>query len=150
QTDNIAIVIETEDNLQQIDFRKDIYLFSQTTKSLEGFNKLVKILQKKIVAPAQFHFFDTICRQVANRIPNIKKFAAEKDIILFVSDPKSSNGKQLFECCKSVNANSFFISYPSEIFDLQIDLAKKIGICGATSTPRWLMEKVADAVKNKI
>ncbi|MDR1654005.1 MAG: 4-hydroxy-3-methylbut-2-enyl diphosphate reductase [Prevotellaceae bacterium] len=150
QTDNTAIVIENEHDLQQIDFQKDIYLFSQTTKSLEGFNNLVNIMQEKTVAPAQFHFFDTICRQVANRIPNIKKFAAEKDIVLFVSDPKSSNGKQLFECCKSVNRNSFFISNPSEISDLQIDLTKKIGICGATSTPRQLMEKVADAIKHKI
>jgi len=148
QTQNSAIVIENENDLQLIDFQRDIYLFSQTTKSLEGFNSLVKIIDNKIVEPAEFHYFDTICRQVANRIPNIKKFAAAKDIILFVSDPKSSNGKQLFECCKAVNPKSFFISSPNEIADLHIDLTKKIGICGATSTPRWLMEKVAEQVRN--
>ncbi|MCL2597451.1 MAG: 4-hydroxy-3-methylbut-2-enyl diphosphate reductase [Paludibacter sp.] len=148
QTQNTAIVIENENDLQLLDLKKDIYLFSQTTKSLEGFNSLVKIIENKIIEPAEFHFFDTICRQVANRIPNIKKFAAAKDIILFVSDPKSSNGKQLFECCKAVNSNSFFISSPDEIADLHIDLTKAIGICGATSTPRWLMEKVAEQVRN--
>jgi len=148
QTEYTAIVIENENELEQIEFQRDIYLFSQTTKSLEGFNSLVKIIKSKIVQPAEFHYFDTICRQVANRIPNIKKFAAEKDIILFVSDPKSSNGKQLFECSKEVNPNSFFISSPAQVADLQIDLTKKIGICGATSTPRWLMEKVAEEVRN--
>lgn len=149
QTENTAIVIESENDLQQIDLQQDIYLFSQTTKSLEGFNSLVKIIKNKIIPPAEFHYFDTICRQVANRIPNIKKFAGEKDIILFVSDPKSSNGKQLFECSKTVNPNSFFISSPAEVVELQIDLTKKIGICGATSTPRWLMEKVAEQVRGR-
>lgn len=148
QTANTAIVIESENDLQQINFQQNIYLFSQTTKSLEGFNSLVQIIKNKIIQPAEFHYFDTICRQVANRIPNIKKFAAEKDIILFVSDPKSSNGKQLFECSKYVNPDSFFISTPAEVDDLQIDLTKKIGICGATSTPRWLMEKVAEQIRN--
>ena len=144
QTDEKAIVIENEDDLNKLDFSKNIRLFSQTTKSLEGFNHLVTRLIDKIENVTDFEFSDTICRQVANRIPNITTFARKKDIIIFVSDKKSSNGKVLYEHSKKINQNTFFVSEAEDVLNLKLDLSKKIGICGATSTPRWLMEAVAD------
>lgn len=144
-----AIVIEDETELNKIDFSKNIRLYSQTTKSLNGFNQLVTTIANKTDKKANFEYFDTICRQVANRIPNITTFAEQNDIIIFVSGKKSSNGKVLFEHCKSINPNSFFISETEDVLKLELDYSKKIGICGATSTPRWQMEKVAEEI-NKI
>lgn len=144
QTEEKAIVIESEADLLKLDFSKNICLFSQTTKSLEGFNHLVATLSDKIVKGADFEFSDTICRQVANRIPNITTFAKKNDIIIFVSGKKSSNGKVLYEHSKKINPNTFFVTEADEVAGLQLDLTKRIGICGATSTPRWLMEAVAD------
>jgi len=144
QTDEKAIVIESEADLSKLDFSKKICLFSQTTKSLDGFNHLVTTLTEKIINGADFEFSDTICRQVANRIPNITTFAKKNDIIIFVSGKKSSNGKVLYEHSKKINPNTYFVTEADEITTLQLDLTKKIGICGATSTPRWLMEDVAD------
>ena len=144
QTDEKAIVIESETDLSKIDFSKKICLFSQTTKSLDGFNHLVTTLTEKIINGADFEFSDTICRQVANRIPNITTFAKKNDIIIFISGKKSSNGKVLYEHSKKINPNTYFVTEADEITTLQLDLTKKIGICGATSTPRWLMEDIAD------
>jgi len=143
QTDEKAIVIESEDDLSKLDFSKKISLFSQTTKSLDGFNHLVSTLSEKIVNDAGFEYSDTICRQVANRIPNITTFAKKNDIIIFVSGKKSSNGKVLYEHCKEINPNTYFVTESDELTELNLDLTRKIGICGATSTPRWLMEDVA-------
>ena len=144
QTEEKAIVIESEADLSKLDFSKNISLFSQTTKSLDGFNHLVETLSKKIINGATFEYSDTICRQVANRIPNITTFAKKNDIIIFVSGKKSSNGKVLYEHSKKINPNTYFVTESDEITTLQLDLKKKIGICGATSTPRWLMEDIAD------
>jgi len=144
QTNNKAIVIENEDDLYKVDMKKNIRLFSQTTKSLEGFNNLVTTVAGKISNEATFESYDTICRQVANRLPNISTFALENDIVVFVSGKKSSNGKVLYEHSKSINPKTYIVSDASEIEGLQLDLTKKIGICGATSTPRWQMEKVAE------
>ena len=144
QTDEKAIVIESEADLSKLDFTKKIYLFSQTTKSLDGFNHLVTTLSEKIINKADFEFSDTICRQVANRIPNITTFAKKNDIIIFVSGEKSSNGKVLYEHSKKINPNTYFVTEAEEITKLHLDLTKKIGICGATSTPRWLMEAIAE------
>ena len=144
QTDEKAIVIESEAELNKLDFSKKISLFSQTTKSLDGFNHLVTTLSEKIINSPDFEFSDTICRQVANRIPNITTFAKKNDIIIFVSGKKSSNGKVLYEHSRKINPNTFFVTEADEITTLQLDLTKKIGICGATSTPRWLMEDVAE------
>jgi 4-hydroxy-3-methylbut-2-enyl diphosphate reductase len=146
QIDGNAIVIEDESELDKVDFSKNIRLFSQTTKSLSGFNQLVETVQSKMENNANLEFSDTICRQVANRIPNITTFAQENDIIVFVSGIKSSNGKVLYDHALSINPNSYIVSKPDELEALEIDLTKKIGICGATSTPRWLME----AVMNKL
>jgi 4-hydroxy-3-methylbut-2-en-1-yl diphosphate reductase len=147
QTDEKAIVIESEADLHKLDLTKKIQLFSQTTKSLDGFNELVITLSKKVEKNDSFEFFDTICRQVANRIPNITTFAQQNDIIIFVSGKKSSNGKVLFEHSKKINPNTYLVTEANEVIGLNLDLSKKIGICGATSTPRWLMEEVADKLE---
>lgn len=149
QTDGKAIVIEDESELNKVDFSKNIRLFSQTTKSLDGFNHLVETLTNKTDEGINFEHYDTICRQVANRIPNITNFAEQNDIIIFVSGKKSSNGRVLYEHSKKINPNTYLVSEAIEIESLNIDLSKKIGICGATSTPRWLMEEVAEKLKEK-
>ena len=142
QTEGTAIVIETPEEAQQLDFDRDITLYSQTTKSLEGFRQIVEYIQEHIASTATFTYADTICRQVANRMPHIREFAACHDVVLFVCGHKSSNGHVLFEECKSVNPRSFLIDSPAEIEDSFFDPApQSIGICGATSTPKWLMEQ---------
>ncbi len=150
QTDSKAIVVEGTEDLNKIDFSKNIVFFSQTTKSIEGFKHLVEEIKRRILPDVNFKYQDTICRQVANRIPNIRKFAAEHDLIFFVSDLKSSNGKVLFEECKLHNSNSHFIS-PVDTID--VDLLKNItsiGICGATSTPKWQMEEVKHKIEESL
>lgn len=147
QTEDTAIVIESVNEIDKIDFSKGVCLFSQTTKSIEGFNQLVEIIKSKLPENLLFEHHDTICRQVSNRIPNIKEFATKFDLVLFVSGKKSSNGKVLYEECKKVNTNSVMIGDETEInFDL-IKNAQRIGICGATSTPRWLMDKVEEEIR---
>lgn len=146
QTGGNAIVVEKESDLSKVDFSKNIRLFSQTTKSLEGFNHLIQNIASQKQEESKFEYSDTICRQVSNRIPNITTFAQQNDIVIFVSGKKSSNGKVLFQHCKSINPNSYIVSEPSEVLELNLDLTKKIGICGATSTPMWLMEQVAETL----
>lgn len=140
QTDGNAIVVESIDELDKIDFTRDIYLYSQTTKSLDGFAAMVKEIGRR--KKAGFESFDTICRQVANRIPRIREFARSHDLILFVCGSKSSNGKILYEECHRANPSSHQISSPDEIDPSWLAGKENIGICGATSTPRWLMEQV--------
>lgn len=150
QTQGTAIVIETPEEIQKLDFNNDIRLYSQTTKSLEGFRKIVEYTNKNISKNATFEYHDTICRQVANRMPNIQNFAKQHELILFVCGKKSSNGRVLFDQCKSVNHNSYLIEDASEIDLKQVEVAKSIGICGATSTPKWLMEECRDAILNHL
>jgi len=150
QTNDNAIVVENEEDLKKIDFTKKIHLFSQTTKDLESFNHLATTISEKIKKKENLKISDTICRQVANRIPNITNFARQHDIILFISGKKSSNGKVLFEHCKKINPNTFYIYNCNQIDNMTIDLTKKIGICGATSTPKWLMECVAEKLRQKV
>lgn len=147
QTENNAIVVEHPDDLERIDFTRNIYLFSQTTKSLNGFNQLINNIQERIPANVIFEHVDTICRQVANRIPNIRIFAQNHDVVLFVSGEKSSNGKSLFEECQKANPNSHLIYKIEDIHPQALANVSSVGICGATSTPAWLMEKVAERVK---
>lgn len=146
QTDGNAIVVENLDDASHLCFDRDIYLYSQTTKSLDEFHALIAYIQAHISPRATFRSFDTICRQVANRMPNIAAFAARHDMILFVSGHKSSNGKVLFNECLRVNANSHHIEQPSEIDLHWLDGVKTIGICGATSTPKWIMEQCRDHI----
>lgn len=149
QTQGNAIVIEDETELGKIDFNKDIVLFSQTTKSLNGFNKLVKTIEEKTKDKVDFKYSDTICRQVSNRVPNITKFAQENDIVIFVSGKKSSNGRVLYEHAKSINPNTYMVSEMSDLDKLDLDYSKKMGICGATSTPMWQMEQIEKRLQEK-
>ncbi|MBO5829802.1 MAG: 4-hydroxy-3-methylbut-2-enyl diphosphate reductase [Paludibacteraceae bacterium] len=146
QTEGRAIVVESVDDLLKIDFSKDVKLFSQTTKSIEGFNQIVEEIKSRINPSSTFEYNDTICRQVANRIPKIIAFAAKHELILFVSGKKSSNGKVLFDECRKVNPNIVMISDLEELDYTIFGKVNSVGICGATSTPKWLME----ALKRKI
>lgn len=150
QTHSHAIVIEKFDDVKQLDFNRDIYLYSQTTKSLDEFHHIIEYIQAHIAEGAEFKSFDTICRQVANRIPNIRRFAASHDLIFFVSGKKSSNGKMLFSECKKVNPNSHLVDNAEEIDQSLLAGANSIGLCGATSTPKWLMEEISEAIKSKL
>lgn len=141
QTRGQAIVIENLSEVNRLDFSRDIRLYSQTTKSLDEFRQIVAYIQEHISPNATFEYYDTICRQVANRMPNIRSFAAVHDLIFFVCGRKSSNGKILFQECKKVNSNTYLIDQPEEINRKLLKGVSSIGICGATSTPKWLMEE---------
>ncbi len=144
QTNNTGIIVEQEEDLEKIDKEKPAYFFSQTTKSIEKFHALAEKIQaqstKKIVVK------DTICRQVANRVPRLEKFAKEHDAVVFVGGKKSSNARFLFEVCKANNSDSFFVSNKDEINPDWFVGKSSVGICGATSTPQWLMEEIAGIV----
>ncbi len=147
QTENNAIVIASFEDVKRLDFSRDIYLYSQTTKSIDEFQRIIGYIKLNISPNATFKSFDTICRQVANRMPSIASFAARHDLLLFVCGRKSSNGRVLFNECQRVNANSHLIEGPNEIDPSWFnDELKTIGICGATSTPKWLMEECRDAI----
>jgi len=147
QTEGKAIVVEKSDDLEQLDFRREIALFSQTTMPLNGFLDLVEIINSRIAPGVRFRRFDTVCRQVTNRLPKIKEFASRHDMIFFVAGRNSSNGKVLFEECRKSNPNIVFISDASEITAPLPSEVRTIGVCGATSTPKWLMEEVACRIK---
>ena len=146
QTAGNAIVIEHFDDVKQLDFSRDIYLYSQTTKSLDEFHRIIEYIQDHISPDATFRSFDTICRSVANRMPNISQFATKHDLILFVCGRKSSNGKVLYNECLRVNPNTHLIEGPNEIDTNWLVGIQTVGICGATSTPKWLMEQCRDAI----
>ena len=150
QTEGKAIVIEKLEEAKSLDLSRSIRLYSQTTKSLDEFQRIVEYIKEHISPNATFEYYDTICRQVANRIPNIRKFAASHDLIFFVSGKKSSNGKMLFSECQKVNSNSHLIDSPEEIDTSLLAKASSIGICGATSTPKWLMEKISATIEEKL
>ena len=147
QTHSSAIVIESFDEVRRLDFTRDIYLYSQTTKSLDEYHRIIDYIQMHISPEAHFESFDTICRNVANRMPNISQFASRHDLILFVCGRKSSNGKVLFNECLQVNPNSHLIEDPQEIHPEWLEGIETVGICGATSTPKWLMEQARDAIE---
>ena len=148
QTHSSAIVIESSDEVTKLDFTRDIYLYSQTTKSLDEFRRIIDYIQTHISPNATFKSFDTICRSVANRMPNISQFATKHDLVLFVCGRKSSNGKVLYNECLRVNPNTHLIEDPQEIEPEWLKGIESVGICGATSTPRWLMEQCRDAIQN--
>lgn len=150
QTGGRAIVVEDIAGLDRIDFNRDIALYSQTTKSLEGFRTIIEEIKRRKSPEARFESFDTICRRVSNRVDHLKQFAAEHEVVLFVAGSKSSNGKILFNHCHDVNPRTYMISNASHLQPRWLDNAATIGICGATSTPRWLMEQVRDRVDKLI
>ena len=146
QTEGKAIVVEKKADIGQLDFNKDIYLFSQTTMSVDDFKEIVSEIQLRVSEKVVFHSFDTICRQVANRMPHIKQFASKHNLILFVAGEKSSNGKVLLSECQKANPNTYLISNPDDIRPEWLIDVESVGICGATSTPKWLMEEVSKAL----
>ena len=150
QTDGKAIVIEKAEEAKKLDLNKSIRLFSQTTKSLDEFQEIVEYFKQHISPEATFEYYDTICRQVANRMPKLREFAATHDLIFFVSGKKSSNGKMLFEECLKVNTNSHLIDNEKEIDPSLLQNVNSIGVCGATSTPKWLMEKIYNHIRTLI
>lgn len=146
QTNGEAVVIQDVDGIDSLDLEKDIFLYSQTTKSLEGFKEIVEEIKKR-KKTGKFEYYDTICRQVANRMQKMKEFAGTHDVVFFVSGSKSSNGKVLFEMCKEVNPKTYLISDESQLDFSLIEGAESVGVCGATSTPLWLMEKIARLIE---
>ena len=146
QTNGEAIVVESLDDVKKLDFARDIYLYSQTTKSIDEFHRITDYIQEHISSEAPFRSFDTICRQVANRMPNIAQFARLHDLIIFVCGRKSSNGKVLFHQCLDVNERSHQIERPEDIRPEWFHGVETVGICGATSTPLWLMEQCRDYI----
>jgi 4-hydroxy-3-methylbut-2-enyl diphosphate reductase len=150
QTHDKAIIVTTEADLDKVDFSRPVTLFSQTTKSTKGFYH-IKALMEERMALAQggvdsFDANDSICRQVSNREPQLTRFAAEHDVIIFVSGKKSSNGKALYSVCQQVNEQSYFVENEDELQPAWFDKAHAVGICGATSTPMWLMQQVAERI----
>lgn len=150
QTEGNAIVIESPDEVTKLDFNRDISLYSQTTKPLDGFREIVEYINSHIAPKATFKYYDTICRQVANRMPNIRDFAARHDVILFVCGKKSSNGKVLYNECRQVNPRTFLIDTAREIQMEWLEECSSVGICGATSTPKWLMEECKQRIEDSL
>ena len=152
QTGGSAIVIGNTDELDKIDFSRPVRLFSQTTMSTEGFMEIVRNSEERIKQifqddPGDFLWNNTICRQVSGRSDQLRKFAQQYEVIIFVSGKKSSNGQYLYELCRRENPRSYFISVKEELQKEWFDEVRHVGICGATSTPKWLMEEVGEAVK---
>ena len=162
QTNNTAIVIESLCDLNKLDYTKSIYLFSQTTKSVEEFQGIVEEIKKRKseIEPLDwglgtqdtiFEYHDTICRNVANRVKRLQDFARSNDVVIFVGGKKSSNAKVLYNHCIEVNPCTVFVSSEADITpDIleQCHKVEKVGICGATSTPKWLMEQIRCSLEN--
>lgn len=147
QTNGEAVVIQDREGVENLDLSRDIMLYSQTTKSLEGFREVVEEIKRR-KTDGKFEYFDTICRQVATRMEKMREFAANHEVIVFVSGAKSSNGKVLYEKCKEVNPHTYLISDETQLQEEWTSGHDSIGICGATSTPKWLMEKVAEKIRD--
>lgn len=154
QTNNEAIIVMHDEDLDKIDFTRPVTLFSQTTKSTKGFYHIRELISQRIEAAKgemeelDFSANDSICRQVSNREPQLLRFSSEQDVIVFVSGKKSSNGKALYGVCKQNNERSYFVENEEEVDLNWFSPDDKVGICGATSTPMWLMEKVATYIQN--
>lgn len=151
QTDGDAIVVETEKDLALIDFSRPVSLFAQTTKSIEDFNKINEIIKKKMIETCKnnkvvFESHNTVCGQVSSRKPNLEMFSKNHDIVIFVSGKQSSNGKILYTACKNVNKKTYMVEDENDLNSLWFIDAKSVGVCGATSTPKWLMEKIAEKI----
>ena len=148
QTHGNAIVVESPSQIEKLDKDCNTYLYSQTTKSLEGYKQIAEAIRSYASPDKKFEFFDTVCRQVANRMSGISEFARAHELIIFVCGRKSSNGKILFNECKRVNENSHQVESAKEIDFSLLEGVTSVGICGATSTPKWLMEDCKQAILN--
>lgn len=153
QTLEKAVVVTSDSDLESLDYNRPITLFSQTTKSTKGFYAISEKIEAKIkkakgeLTELDFNSNDSICRQVSNREPQLQRFSKENDVILFVSGKKSSNGKALYQVCLAENPRSYFIENEEEINEDWFQPSDQVGICGATSTPMWLMEQIQTYVK---
>lgn len=153
QTKEEAIIVTTEEDLNQIDFSRPVTLYSQTTKSTKGFYKIKELIEERILAvkgqieQPDLDANDSICRQVSNREPQLTKFSQLHDVVIFVSGKKSSNGKALYSVCKNENSRSYFVENEEEVDLSWFKPDDSVGICGATSTPMWLMKNVADFIE---
>ncbi len=152
QTNGKAIVIGGPEDLDKIDFSKPVNLFSQTTKSIEGFYEVQNEIKQRMIQAQkseniEFITNDTICRQVSHRQPQLREFVKKHDVVIFVSGQKSSNGKMLFQVCKEENPRTYFVSELDELKTEWFMNSKSVGVCGATSSPRWLMEKIAENIE---
>ena len=145
QTDGRAIVVENTADLDKLDYSRDIALFSQTTKSLEGYSRIIAEIPRRKDDDVVFEHYDTICRSVSGRVDRLRNFAASHAVVLFVAGTKSSNGRILYDECHAVNPDTHLIANASHLDPSWLKGAESIGICGATSTPLWLMEQVRDA-----
>ena len=150
QTEGTAIVVEDKAGLDQVDFSRPVALYSQTTKSLEGFRAIIAEIESRMEPGVDFKYFDTICRQVSNRVDRLREFAQKKDVVLFVAGAKSSNGKILFNHCLAENPRTYLVADSGDLRPEWFTEASTVGICGATSTPRWLMEEVRNALDNML
>ena len=149
QTDGTAIIASAPDDLKDIDFARPIRLYSQTTKSREEYQQLIANIQSRLPQGADFVAFDTICNRVANRAHELESFARSVDVLLFVAGANSSNGHYLYEYCRKVQPSTYFIADAADLQREWFDGATSVGISGATSTPRWLMEEVAEQLRTK-
>lgn len=150
QVEGDAVVIEGEEELEQIDFTHPVYFLSQTTQSVEKFNHLAAIMRDRIVNHDMLTIDDTICRRVSSREEHLREFAKQHDVVIFVCGRKSSNGKVLYGICREVNRNSYNIEEAGELQREWFDGVESVGICGATSTPKWLMQDIADAISELV
>ena len=146
QVNEQAIVVENDEDLQMIDFSRPIYFLSQTTQSVEKFNRLAEIMRQRLPSEEMLTADDTICRRVSSREEHLREFAHRHDVIIFVCGRKSSNGKVLYNICQQENKRSYNIEEASELQQEWFEGVESVGICGATSTPKWLMETIAAAI----
>lgn len=146
QADDDVVVVENEADLNNVDFTRPIYFLSQTTQSIALFNHLAEEIKARANG-VTVNIDDTICRRVAGREALLADFSRSVDVVIFVSGRKSSNGRVLYEVCRGANPRSYNVEESSEIDWSWLEGAERVGICGATSTPRWLMEQVAEAIK---
>lgn len=147
QIDEEAVVVESEEDLEHIEFSKPVFFLSQTTQSVEKFRRLSQIMRERMCEGATFTADDTICRRVSSREEHLREFASHHDVVIFVCGRKSSNGKVLYNVCREANERTYNIEERSELQAEWFDNAESVGICGATSTPKWLMEEVAEAIR---
>ena len=148
QVDENAVVVECEEDLEQVDFSRPIYFLSQTTQSIDKFNRLAEVMRSRLVSEDMLCVDDTICRRVSSREEHLRDFAQQHDIIIFVCGRKSSNGKVLYDICRQANERSYNIEEASELQSEWFEDVESVGICGATSTPKWLMEEIAEAISH--
>lgn len=146
QADDDVVVIENEADLALVDFNRPIYFLSQTTQSIALFNQLAEVITAR-AGEVSVTIDDTICRRVAGREALLADFSRSVDVVIFVCGRKSSNGRVLYEVCRNANERSYNVEESIEIDPKWLEGAERVGICGATSTPRWLMEEVAEAIK---